>query len=198
MPASVTANNSLAGLVQRYQVCWEVWPEYLAVDNRMRQVGFELELSGSDKCIQFNPTCSECLQIRLALEAIANRILEDRDENLTIEFSHHEQSISYSAARGNRPDVTLTIRILHRTGFTDPVDRCEISYLERVKTRLRQLGVCERQWTRGSCHQSEPLAAAQPSTTTPSSLTKDSVDGGQYQRPKDLIDLRWGQSASPV
>ncbi len=132
MLTSAAANNSLAKLVQRYQVCWEVWPEYLAVDNKMRQVGFELELSGSDKCIQFNPTCSECLQIRLALEAIANRILEDRDENLTIEFSHHEQSISYSA----------------------------ISYLERMKTRLRQLGVCDRQWTGCSYHQKEELAAA--------------------------------------
>ena len=198
MPASVTANNGLAGLVQRYQVCWEVWPEYSPMGHVLRQVGFELELSGSDKSIQFNPTCPECLQIRSALEAIANGILEEKDGNLTLEFNHHEQSISYSAARGNRPDVTLAIRILHRTGFTDPVDQCEISYLERVKTRLRQLGVCERQWTRGSCHQSEPLAAAQPSTTTPSSLTKDSVDGGQYQGAKDLIDLRWGQSASPV
>ncbi len=160
MPIPAAANNGLASLVQRYQVCWEVWPEYLAVDNRMRQVGFELELSGSDKCIQFNPTCPECLQIRSVLEAIANWILEERDGNLTIEFSHHEQSISYSAARGNRPDVTLTIRILHRTGFTDPVDRCEISYLERMKTRLRQLGVCDRQWTGCSYHQKEELAAA--------------------------------------
>ncbi len=29
-------------------------------------------------------------------------------------------------------------------------------------------------------------------------LTENSTDGGQNQRAKHLIDLRWGQSASPV
>jgi len=123
-------------------------------------VGFELEPSGSDKGIEFNPTCPECSQIRWALEAIASWIRDQKDVDLTIELSHREQSISYSAARENRPDVTLAIRILHRTGFNAPVDRCEISYLERMKIRLRQLGVCERHWTGGSDHQSEALAAA--------------------------------------
>jgi len=124
------------------------------------RVGFELELSGSDKCIQFNPTSSECLQIKSALEAIANWILDERDGNLTLELSHHDQSISYAAARGNRPDVTLAVRILHRTGFSDPADQCEISYLERMKVRLRQLGVGEHRWNGGPYHQSEALAAA--------------------------------------
>ena len=154
------ANNGLGKLVQRYQVCWEVWPEYSAVGQAMRQVGFEIELMGSDKSVEFNPTCPESFQIRSALEEIASWILEENDENLRLEFSHHEQSLSYSAARGNRPDVTLAIRILHRTGFTDPVDQCEIHYLEKVKIRLRQLGVCESRWTNGSYHQKEGLAAA--------------------------------------
>jgi len=143
MTSSATTNNGLAELVQRYQVCWEVWPEY-TVDHTMRQVGFELELSGSDKEIRYNPTCPECSQIRGALEAIATWILDQKDVELTLELSHREQSISYSGSRGNRPDVTLAIRILHRTGFSDPVDQCEIHYLELLKTRLRQLGACER------------------------------------------------------
>lgn len=159
MASQVTANNGLSSLVQRYQVCWEVSPEHLPVGQAVRQVGFEVELSGSDKCIEFNPTCPECLRIRSALETIANWIFE-RDENVTLEFSHYGQSISYCAARGNRPDVTLAIRILHRTGFNAPVDRCEISYLERIKNRLVQLGVCEGHWTGVSDHQSEALAAA--------------------------------------
>src|SRR5690349_9813529 len=82
-----------------------------------------LELSGSNKRIQLNPTRPECLRIRPGLETIANWIF-DRDENVTIEFSHHEQSIGYCAAGGNRPDVTLAVRILHRSG------RCEIHDLE--------------------------------------------------------------------
>ena len=64
MTSSATTNNDPAELMQRYQVCWEVWPEYLTVGQTMRQVGFELELSGSDKGIEFNPACPECSQIR--------------------------------------------------------------------------------------------------------------------------------------
>ncbi len=126
----------------------------------MTQVGFELELSGSDKGIEFNPTCPECSQIRWALEGIASWILDQKDVDLTLELSHREQSISYSGARENRPDVTLAIRILHRTAFSDPVDLHEIHYLEKMKTQLRQLGACERQWTRNSYHPTEALAAA--------------------------------------
>jgi len=161
MTSSATINNDLAQLVQRYQVCWEVWPDYLTVGHTIRQVGFELELSGSDKGVKFNPTCTQCSQIRWALEAIASWILDQKkDVDLTLELGLREQSISYSGARGNRPDVTLAIRILHRTAFSDPVDLHEIHYLEKMKTQLRLLGACERQWTRNSYHSTEAIAAA--------------------------------------
>jgi hypothetical protein len=76
------------------------------------RVGFELELglSGSDKGIEFNRTCPECSQIRWVLEAIASWIRDQKDVDLTLELSHREQRISYSAARENRPDAALAIR----------------------------------------------------------------------------------------
>jgi len=64
----------------------------------MTKVGFELELSGSDKGITFNPTCRECSEIHWALEAIASWILDQRDVELTLELRHRDQSISYSGA----------------------------------------------------------------------------------------------------
>jgi hypothetical protein len=103
MSSSATTNNDRTELVQRYQVCWEVWPEYLTIDQTMRPVGFELELSGSDKGIEFNPTCPECSQIRWALEAIASWILDPKDVDLTLELSHREQSISYSGGAETVP-----------------------------------------------------------------------------------------------
>ena len=96
--SSATTKNELAQLVQRYQVCWEVWPEYLTVGHTTRQVGFELELSGSDKGIEFNPTCPECSQIRWALEAIARWILDQKDVE-RLELGYREQSISFPCAR---------------------------------------------------------------------------------------------------
>jgi hypothetical protein len=37
----------LADVAKRYQVCWEVWPEYSTIGGQERQTGFELELSGT-------------------------------------------------------------------------------------------------------------------------------------------------------
>lgn len=142
----ITPTGSLAALVRRYQVCWEVWPEVTLVDGRASQVGFELELSGSDKRIEeFQPSCAECVRINVALESIAASVLE-KSENVTTEINTSGQSLRYSAMRGSRPDVTLSIKILHRNGYQNPIDDGERNYLEEVKTRLRALGAGERHW----------------------------------------------------
>jgi hypothetical protein len=138
--------NGLAELVRRYQVCWEVWPEHTVVGQKSRQVGFELELLGSDKGMsEFDPGCPQSAEIHAALEAVARSILEN-DEQVRFQIDHNGQSLCYSPARKNRPDVTLSIKILHRTGFENPVDESERNYLEKTKARLRQLGACEHQW----------------------------------------------------
>jgi hypothetical protein len=92
--SSARTQSELAELVQRYQVCWEVWPEYFSVGHTMTHVGFELELSGSDKGITFDPTCPECSQIRGALESIAGWILDQKDADLTLELSHRQQILA--------------------------------------------------------------------------------------------------------
>ena len=61
----------------------------------MRQVGFEIELMRSDKSVEFNPTCPESFRIGSTLEEIAGWVTEENDENLRLEFSPHEQSLSY-------------------------------------------------------------------------------------------------------
>jgi len=42
-------SGSLQEFVKHYQVCWERWPAYLMVGGKERQVGFELELSGTSE-----------------------------------------------------------------------------------------------------------------------------------------------------
>jgi hypothetical protein len=148
---------TLADLVRRYQVCWEVWPEVTLIDGRASQVGFELELSGSDKHIEeFHPSCAECVRINVALESIAGSVLE-KSENVITEINASGQSLRYSAVRGSRPDVTLSIKILHRNGYQNPIDDSERNCLEDVKTRLRALGACERHWYAALDHQEKML-----------------------------------------
>ncbi len=58
-----------------------------------------------------------------------------------------QQALRYSAVRGNRPDVTLSVKIVHRRGFDQPVDDCEMRCLKEMKAHLAELGACERQWS---------------------------------------------------
>jgi hypothetical protein len=144
--ASLTTPMTLSELVRRYQVCWEVWPEYPVMGQRSQQVGFELELFGSDKRVgEFDPSCPDYAEIHAALEAIARWILE-RDERVSFQINHNGHRLCYSRARRNRPDVTLSINILRRTGFENPVDESERNCFKKVEAHLRQMGACEHQW----------------------------------------------------
>jgi hypothetical protein len=146
MASLMTPQPGLADLVQRYRVCWEVWPEYSAMGGGIRQIGFELELLGSDSRVgECDPCCAESAAIHAALKSIARWILE-RDDKVRVQIDNTSQSLCYSPVRGNRADVTLSIKILHQVGFENPIDEQEQKYLEKTKLRLRQLGACEHYW----------------------------------------------------
>jgi hypothetical protein len=138
----------LRELVQRHRVCWESWPEYLMVKREKRQIGFSLELSGThERGVEHpSPGCQHCRAVYAALQTIAVYILPRELRPSRYEIESYQPAISYSVSRRNRPDVTLTIRIVHRQGYERPVDECEERCLEEMKQRLRELGACERHW----------------------------------------------------
>jgi hypothetical protein len=146
MASLMTPRKALEDLVQRYKVCWEVWPEYSAMGNGIRQIGFELELLGSPAVgTNCDPCCAESAAIHAALKAIARWILE-QDDSVRVQIDDSSQSLCYSPVRGDRADVTLSIKILHQVGFENPIDEEERDFLEKTKIRLRELGACEHQW----------------------------------------------------
>ena len=144
-----TEPSFLADLVNRYRVCWEVWPEYLMVGGKERQVGFELELSGTHEpgTGHVDPGCPACRRIYAALRAVAEWIFPKEERPSMYEIGPYEQALRYSAGRGNRPDVALSVKIVHRRGFDQPVDDCEMRCLKEMKANLAELGACERQWS---------------------------------------------------
>jgi hypothetical protein len=145
MATQTTTDSNLAELVKRYQVCWEVWPEICA-GQQHRQVGYELELFGSDANIEdFAPGSAEYAAIRVALRAIAAEVFGACD-GVLIEPIDDVQCLRYSPARGNRPDVTYSVKILHRCCYENPVDEAERRYLDKVKAGLRGLGASEHAW----------------------------------------------------
>ncbi len=147
MASSEQSSSMLAGIVKRYQVCWEVWPECLMVEGKERQVGFELELSGTEPgSDHMAPGSPACQRIYDSLHALADWILPKEEQDSTYELSPYEQALRYSAVRGDRPDVVLSVKILHRQGFDQPVDQCELHCLKEMEQRLAQLGACPGQW----------------------------------------------------
>ncbi len=146
-PCALTIDE-MRQLVERYRVCWEVWPESICADGKRRQTGFQLELYGTHDAMTEHPLpgCPACQRLYAALRTIAEWILPEEKRPSTYEIGAFDQSLRYSPARHNRPDVTLRIRILHREGFESPVDSCEVRCLTEMQERLRELGAQERQW----------------------------------------------------
>jgi hypothetical protein len=139
---------ALAELVQRFRVCWEAWPEFELLGHEKRQIGFVLELHGTHEPGVKHPLpgCPHCLRVFDALRTIADWILPREKRPSRYEIESYVPVISYSPARGNRDDVTLTIRILHREGYERPVDACEARCLKEMEARLKELGASEKQW----------------------------------------------------
>lgn len=83
----------------------------------------------------------------LALCAIAEYILPPEARPSRCEIGPYEQALRYSAERRDSPGVILSVKLLHRRGFDQPGDQCKVRCLEEMKSRLNELGACERQWS---------------------------------------------------
>jgi L-asparaginase II len=121
----------------------------LFVSGKQTQVGFELELSGTHEtgADHASPGCPACRSIFSALKAVAEHVLPKDERASRYEIEPYEPALRYSSLRGNRPDVTLKVKILHRQGFDKPVDGCELRCLAEIKADLHKLGACERHWS---------------------------------------------------
>ncbi len=139
----------LRALVREHRVCWEVWPEQLAVGDRGPfQVGFDLLLNGAhahDKD-RASPGCEKCKLIFERLREIAEWIVPKVERPSRYDIQIFDHAVHYAPERGNRPDVALTIKILHRSEIDRPVDECEVLCLNEMKAKLAQIGAQHRQW----------------------------------------------------
>ena len=148
MEATETEIQSLAALVERFRVCWEVWPEYMFIKQEKRQIGFTLEIVGTHEADIEHPTpgCEHCLRVFAALRQIGVHILPKEQRPTGYEIQIYDHAIRYTPKRRNRPEVSLAIKILHRHEFELPVDECESRCLDEMKQRLRDLGAYEGHW----------------------------------------------------
>ncbi len=106
------------------------------------KIGFEVDLIGTHDHPKQppKPGCEECHLVYSNLLRIATAVLpaEDRDSRYVIE--PYEASISLSPRRKKRKDVTVSIDIVHRGPFDQPIDACETRCLHEIDLRRRFRG----------------------------------------------------------
>lgn len=141
--------DKLRELVIQHKVCWEVWPEYhINLEGEKVQIGFELDLVGTHYHPERPPLpgCAECMKVYEDLEQIAQWIMPKEERDSRYKIGIFDSTIQYAPKRKLRKDITLTIKILHREGFDQPVDGCEVECLKEMESKLKDLGAQKVQW----------------------------------------------------
>jgi hypothetical protein len=141
--------TGIKALVQRFRVCWEVYPAEILAKNAIRKIGFDLELYGTPECgtEHIDPGCQHCLRVESALREIADWILPRVNPTCKFEVDSEGDSLSYTPVRENRPDVVVHISIFHRHEWDQPIDECEELCLKDIEQVLTELGACKRRWS---------------------------------------------------
>ena len=107
MPKVQNEEELIAGLVERFRVCWEVWPEDMIIDHEKRQVGFSLELYGTHEPSVEHPTagCPHCIPVFTALQKIAAFILPKEKRPSIYRIEIYDGALHYTRKRSSRPEV---------------------------------------------------------------------------------------------
>jgi hypothetical protein len=141
-------HDVLEELVERYQVCWDVYPHEEMANGARVQTGFDVELDGTHRRDVEHPSpgCQHCVEVYDALETIALNIIPQTRRPSRYDLSPFDQSIRYSHMRHDRPDVMLTITISHRNDLMALIDECEVRCLDEIKAKLQEIGAERRTW----------------------------------------------------
>jgi hypothetical protein len=142
------ALKTLRDTVRRREVCWDVYPERVGIRGKTRTVGFEMVLSGIHTPGTGHPTpgCVLCKEAFADLERVARWIIPREERASVHQIQMYQAAIRRAAQRHHRPEVSLSLKILHRQGYEEPIDACERRCLNEMEARLKMLGACPGEW----------------------------------------------------
>lgn len=144
--------ESLREIANKHQVCYEVWPERSVAQGVKIQIGFELQLCGTNSHVaagehQPVPGCEYCHSTYEDLRQIAEGILPREERPSRYEIGGFDRALHVAPhSRQSRSEVVLTIHIMHRADFNREVDDCENRCLKEMRGRLKELGIYEGKW----------------------------------------------------
>lgn len=140
--------NQLKELVDLHYICYEVWPELLVVGGEQVKVGFDLELVGTHEhgTSSLSPGCERCIHTFEDLRRIAKWVMPKEERSSRYEIEPYDHALHESPQRKLRPEVVLSMKILHRHGFDQMIDQCEERCLKEMRAKLAILGVPLGKW----------------------------------------------------
>lgn len=152
-PINDAAFERLREIARRHQVCYEVWPEWSIAAERKLQIGFELQLCGTNAHARDDgpehpvPGCAHCFTSYSELREVAEWILPKEERPSRYEIGPFDRALHIAhRKRTSRSEVVVPIHIMHRHDFNREVDDCEDRCLKEMQQRLRELGIVEGYW----------------------------------------------------
>ena len=142
--------QALRAIVEQRQICFDSFRERVGLQRAgVASVGYELILSGihSPGSHPPLPGCDLCKAVYEDLKKIAQWILPKDHRPSFYEIEPYRPIIRATRKRKLREEVTLSIKILHRDHYEDPIDTCETRCLVEMENRLTQIWACEGEWT---------------------------------------------------
>ena len=141
-PDSEATVERLRSLVEKHSVHFEARPEEQLVDGKIVKIGFDLELYGTHDHgeTRLTPGCEHCAQTFTDLREIAEWIMPGDERPSRYEIERFDGALHLSPTRKLLGEVVLTMKIVHRQGFFQPIDECEQRCLAEMKKKLAELG----------------------------------------------------------
>jgi hypothetical protein len=141
----MTDIEGLRASARRLHAHYDVEPEIVVADGARRKVGFQVRLWGvHPKGAGVLPGCSRCRELDRELRRIAAFVVPREERPTRLELEPLRPALYDSSVVPGADEIALSIRLVHRQGYDQPVDACEDRCLKEILARLRQLGVPER------------------------------------------------------
>ena len=147
--------DTLRDWINEHSVCWDSSPMVEMYEGKRAQVGFELNLFGR---ISASEGFSEGRALYRKLREIALFALPNEVRPSRYEVDPYHAALYFRPENGLTPEIQLTIRVLHRERYFDPIDACETKCANEITARLCTLGAQKSVWNKGSAQRVHSLA----------------------------------------
>lgn len=142
---AAATRNELVDIARARHVHFDVEPEILVRGSERVKVGFLVHLwAVHPKGSRVLPGCARCWGLVDDLRRIAEDVVPPDDRPSRTELDPFRPALYESRVVPGADEVSVTIRLIHRSGYDRPIDACEELCLKAIRARLRDLGVRER------------------------------------------------------